>query len=158
MQEPLFIQAWPLQSSMFVSHRSPWNPLLHLHLKEINQNISRTLRLVTSMLELRNRQNKRNTEKNWFDWSLVCKCSKLKKIDLSDFLPKSSMVQNFTSTIKTRIDEAGVYFVLTLVSVESCRTFTGVVLEVDALTGSSILAGLSLTGITFSHHLRIRGP
>lgn len=70
---------------------------------------------------------------------------------------ESSVVQNFTSTIKTRIDEAGVDFVLTLVSVESCRTFTGVVLEVHALTGSSVLAGLSLTGITFSHHLRIRG-
>lgn len=68
------------------------------------------------------------------------------------------MVQNFTSTIKTRIYEAGVDFVLTLVSVESCWTFTGVVLEVDGLTGSSILAGLSLTCITFSHHLRIRGP
>lgn len=33
-QEALFMQAWPLQSSMFISHLSPRYPLSHLHLKK----------------------------------------------------------------------------------------------------------------------------
>ena len=33
-QDALFMQAWPLQSSMFISHLSPRYPLSHLHLKK----------------------------------------------------------------------------------------------------------------------------
>ena len=82
---------------------------------------------------------------------------KQKCAEFSNFLPESSMVQYFTNPIETWIYEASIDFVFTFVPVESGRTHTSVVLEVNALTGSTILTGFSLTSITFPHHFWIWG-
>ena len=77
--------------------------------------------------------------------------------EFPNFLPESSMVQYFTNPIETWIYEASIDFIFTFVPVESGRTHTSVVLEVDALTGSTILTGFSQTSITLPHYFWIWG-
>lgn len=127
------MQAWPLQSSMFISHLSPRYPLSHLHLKKF-----KALGQFMDKKKIR-----RITKKNYPEFP--------------NFLPESSMVQYFTNPIETWIYEASIDFIFTFVPVESGRTHTSVVLEVDALTGSTILTGYSLTSITLPHYFWIWG-